>query len=189
MGRWDDAFGRIEHARQRDPLSVETNEGLGAMYYWAGRLEEATTQLKKTLELEPNSVSTHDMLAEVYSRRGLQAEAVAEMRRAFVLNGDEDSANALEQDFKALGFELVVRRLHQATLANLEQKASERYVSPFYIAAAHAKLGEKDEAFAWLEKAFAERSAWLVNLNVDPDLDTLRSDPRLAALVKRIGLP
>jgi Tfp pilus assembly protein PilF len=189
MGRWEEAFAQIKRASEGDPLSVETNEGLAGTYYWAGRLEEATAQLQKTLEIEPNSVSTRHLLAEVYARRGLQREAIEEMRRAFVLSGDEESAEALAQDFRSLGFEQVIRGLNEATLDHLKESARESYVSPFSFAVTYAKLGERDQAFAWLEKAHAERSPWLVHLKVDPELESLRSDPRFADLAKRIGLP
>lgn len=111
------------------------------------------------------------------------------MRRAFLLSGDDESAEALAQDFKAFGFEHVVRRLNQATLGHLKEKAKEHYVSPFSFAVVYAKLGEKDQGFAWLDRAAAERSPWLTVIKTDPDFDNLRSDPRFAELTRRIGLP
>ena len=73
-------------------------------------------------------------------------------------------------------------------LLELEEAAEQRYVSPYDIATIYAALGEKDQAFAWLEKAYEERSGWLAYLQVNPILDNLRPDPRFASLVRRIGL-
>ena len=86
------------------------------------------------------------------------------------------------------GFERVMRQLNQATLDGLKEDARTRYVSPFYFAVAYSRLGDKDEAFAWLEKAAVERSPWVTYIKGDPDFDGVRSDPRFTALLKRIGL-
>jgi tetratricopeptide (TPR) repeat protein len=74
-------------------------------------------------------------------------------------------------------------------LSKLEELSKQRYVSPADIGVLHGDLGEKDEAFQWLEKAYEERSNFLINLKVDPVFDSLRSDPRFAALLARMGLP
>ncbi len=74
-------------------------------------------------------------------------------------------------------------------LAQLQELSSELFVSPYHIAVIYAGLGQKDQALAWLEKAYAERDGSLVLLRVDPGLDSLRSDPRYADLVRRVGLP
>ena len=82
-----------------------------------------------------------------------------------------------------------MRGIYRGFLDALNEKAKQGYVSPAEFAVAYARLGDKDQAFAWLEKAYAERSPWLGFLKSDPDFDNLRSDPRFAELVKRIGLP
>ena len=82
-----------------------------------------------------------------------------------------------------------MRALYQGFLDSLNESAKQGYVSPVSFAVVCAKLGDKDQAFAWLDKAYAERSPWLAYLSSDPDFDNLRSDPRFAALTKRIGLP
>jgi serine/threonine-protein kinase len=189
MGRWDEAPAQMKLARSSDPLSVGTNEGLAATYYWARRYDEAIAQLKEFLEIEPNAVSTHDLLAAVYARKGMHKEAMAELRQTFVLNGDKEGAEALGQDFETLGFDRVMRQVNQVTLRGLKESAKDGYVSPFFFATIYAKLGEKDQAFAWLNKAAAERSPWVTNIKTDPEFDGLRSDPRFTELLKLIGLP
>ena len=189
LRRWDEAIAQMKRAQELDPLGVETNKGLGGAFYWAGRYDQAIEQLKKTLEIDPGNGGVHDLLSSVYARKGLYPEAIAEQLQAFVLNGDEETAEALKQDFEKLGFERVMRQLNQDTLDGLNEGARKGYVSPIGFALNYAKLGQKDEAFAWLERAFAERSPWLTYVKGDPDFDSLRTDPRFPALLKRIGLP
>lgn len=71
----------------------------------------------------------------------------------------------------------------------LKERSKQSHVSSFEFVLVHVALGQKDQAFAWLEKAFEERNSWLPFLKVEPMLDGLRSDPRFADLVRRIGLP
>ena len=74
-------------------------------------------------------------------------------------------------------------------IAELKEKAKERYVPPFWIAAIYVGLDEKDEAFAWLEKAYQDREWWLVWIKMDPKMDSLRSDARFIDLMRRVGFP
>jgi hypothetical protein len=74
-------------------------------------------------------------------------------------------------------------------LHELLQRSAQQYVSPYSIALLYVGLDQKDEALQWLEKAYAERSVRLINIAVHPRFASLRSDPRFAALVQRIGLP
>ena len=73
-------------------------------------------------------------------------------------------------------------------IARLQEQSARQYVPAFNIALIYAGLGENDLAFEWLDRAFDERSSWLVSLNVEPMLDSLRPDARFAALLRRIGL-
>jgi len=77
----------------------------------------------------------------------------------------------------------------RAVLEGLRQLSSTRYVSPYSVALVHAGLGDRDQALAWLDKAYAERSDYMPYLKLEPMLDSLRSDPRFGALVRRVGLP
>jgi len=189
LGRWDEAIAEMKRAMEVDPLGVETNKGLAYTYYWARRYDEAIEQCKKTLEIDANYGPAHELLAEVYGRKGMYKEAIAEEQRVLVLAGDNEGAEAMAQDFARLGYEPTMRSLYQGSLDSLKEALKERYVSPISFAIGYAKLGDKNEAFAWLEKAYAERSPWLTLLKADPDFDNLRSDPRFAEIVRRVGLP
>jgi TolB-like protein len=189
LGRWDEAIAEMKRAQELDPVGVETSQGLGATYYQARRYDEAIEQFKKTLELDPRHVRVHQLLAEVYARKGMHKEAIACWQQIFILSGDEEGARMMGEDFEAGGYEEVMRSLYRGVLDSLTESAKHGYVSPVSFAVAHAKLNEKDQAFTWLEKCYAERTGGLPYVKADPDFDNLRSDPRFPALMRRIGLP
>ncbi len=186
MGRWDEAIAEGKRAQELDPLSVETNRGLGSIFYWAGRNDEAIRQFRKTIELDPKDARLHDHLAEVYSRKGMYREAIAERQEYLSLSGDEEAAQELGRDFADSGYHQAMKALYRKTLAFMDEAAKYAYVSSIHFAVLHAQLGEKEKAFVWLEKAFEERQPWLGQLEFDPQFESLRSDPRFAALVRRI---
>ena len=189
LGHFDEAIARMKKAEGLDPLSVETTRSLGITYYWAHRYDEAIPQLKKALELAPQDAQNHEALADVYARQGRFKEAIAAEQQAFLLAGDQEGALALGQDFESIGFERVMRQLQQATLDGFKENAKSAYVSPFNFALIYAKLGDRNQAFGFLDKAFEERSPWLTYIKTDPAFDPLRAYPRFAQLLRRIGLP
>jgi serine/threonine protein kinase/tetratricopeptide (TPR) repeat protein len=185
-GQWEEAIEAGKRARELDPLSIETNRTLGSIFYWAGRYDEAIRQYKKTIELDPNDARVHDFLADAYAREKMDREAIAEEQKYLVLSGDEDSAEALGRDFASSGYKEAMHALYRKTLAFTEEAAQRVYVSPLQFAVLYAQLGEKERAFAFLEKAFEERQPWLNVLKNDPQFEPLRSDPRFADMVRRI---
>jgi TolB-like protein/Tfp pilus assembly protein PilF len=189
LGRFEEAILRMKKSEEISPLSVDWSRGLAASYYWAHRYDEAIAQARKTLALAPKDAQTHDLLADVYGHKGLQKEAIAELQQWLALGGDPEGAEAFGHDFESLGYERALRQLNLGILGGLNAQAQTEWVSPVRFAIMHAKLGDADEAFVWLNKAFDERAPWLTNLKTDPAFDPLRSDPRFAALVKKIGLP
>jgi serine/threonine-protein kinase len=189
MGRWEEAIAESKRAQELDPLSVETNLSLGSKYYWARRYDEAIEQYRKTLELDPKHPLAHDYLADAYARKGAYTEAIAEEQKYLSLSGDEEGAAALGRDFAAFGYDKAVRNQYQKNLDQLKAVSKQGYVSPMYFVFTYARLGEKDQAFAWLEKAYDEHQPWLAYLKTDPQFDPLRADPRFADLVRRVGLP
>jgi TolB-like protein/Tfp pilus assembly protein PilF len=186
MSRWEEAIAEGRHAQELDPLSVETNRALGSVFYWAGRNEEAFNQYRKTIELDPKDARLHGHLADVYARKSMYPEAIAEQQKYLSLSGDEEAAQDLGRDFASSGYHAAMKALYGKTLAFLEEAAKYAYVSPVHFAVLHAQLGENDQAFAWLEKAFEERQPWLGQLKVDPQFEPLRSDPRFGELIRRV---
>jgi len=115
----------------------------------------------------------------------MHPEAIAALRAAL------DSVGQKPEIEGELGHALAVAGRHaeaRAMLSNLRELSATRYVSPYSVALVHAGLGDRDEALAWLDKAYAERSDYMAYLKLEPMLDSLRSDRRFAALVERVGL-
>ena len=186
-GRWEEAIAEEKRAEELDPLSIETSRSVGSTFFWAGRYDEAIRQFKKAIELDPNEPRAHDLLADGYSRKKMYREAIAEEQKYLVLSGDEDGAQDLGRDFVAKGYREAMQALYRKTLVLTEQAARQVYVSPVQFAILYAQLGEKEQAFALLQKAFEERQPSLNVLLTDPQFEPLRSDPRLAQLARRVA--
>jgi TolB-like protein/Tfp pilus assembly protein PilF len=184
----DEAIAEVRRALELDPLSLIINRTLGDMFLFARRYDEAKEQYRKTIEIDPNWYSAHQLLGTVYEAKGMYGEAVAEYSKAQELGlgggTKQDSAESLDAYAKR-GWKGYL----EYALTRRKERSTQSYVSPYAMAALYARLDEKDEAFAWLEKAYQERHYRLLHLRVDPQLDNLRSDPRFDAMVKRMNFP
>jgi TolB-like protein/Tfp pilus assembly protein PilF/predicted Ser/Thr protein kinase len=183
LGRHSEAIAEINKAHELDPLSLIINQGVGGKYLYARRYDEAMAQFHRTLELYPHFPPTHQRLGWCYAQKHMYDEAIAEMQKAVELSGNST------QMIAALGWAYAAagrRDMAQGIVAELERRSTESYVDPYFVATIFAALGEKDEAFALLNKACEERSYWMPWINIDPQLDNLRSDSRLEALVQRV---
>lgn len=189
LGRFEEAITEAKRALELDPLWFETNIGLGATYFWAGEYDQAIEQYKKTIYLDPNFPHAHDFLADVYARKGMYKEAIEEEQRYLDLMGDKEGGEMLLREFEAYGYAKARQLQFQRALDLYKETAKHEYVSPMAFAAIYAFLNQKDEAFVWLEKAYAEKSPALTYIKTDPEFENLRSDPRFAKLLQRIGLP
>jgi serine/threonine-protein kinase len=185
LGRFDEAQVEMERARELNPVSPLLNTALGYRAYYAGNNTAAIEQLQKTLSADANFIAAHVFLGHAYEQAHMNSEAVAEMRKAFELSeGNSNEMAALARSLALAHQEAEARKL----LAALTERSSQTYVQPVGIALLHAALGEKDRAFEWLEKAYADRSVSLVYLKVDPAFAPLRSDAHFQDLLKRLGL-
>ena len=185
-GRPEDAFREIQLARQPDPLSLPVNSDLGFHYYYTGRYPEAVKQLKFVLELNKDFPPARLWLGRTYQELGRLDDALAEFQHV------EEKLPEWPVSIAARGFVAgVAGRTNDAqnTLVELRRLAGEKFVTSYGVALVHAGLGQRDSAFVWLNKAFDERSHWLVWLRLDPRWKGLRSDPRFAELVGRVGFP
>jgi len=185
-GRPDEAIAEGKRAVQIDPVSSETNAYLGIDYLYARRYGEAIDQLRKTIELDRNYWYAHNLLGRTYEASGKLPEAIAEFQRAVELEG------GVAENWCNLGhaYALAGKRVEaEKIIARLQELPAHTYVPPYNMATIYAGLGEKDQAFAWLDRAYQERSDNLVLfIKVDPQIDNLRSDPRFANLLGRIRL-
>ena len=184
--RFEESFEEIERARQLDPLNLMIDTDVGLSMYWAGRYDRAIAQLRQTLELEPSFYLTHFYLGLALTRKGLLDPAVAELRTAMRL--EPDDPNPIMLYGYACG--RAGRRPEALrTLEDLRALSARRFVPAFAIAAVYVGLDDREKAFEWLERAYEERSGWLVYLGVERAFDPLRLDPRFQDLIRRIRLP
>ena len=182
-GRREEAFQKINRALELEPTSVLFNATLGFLYHWARQYDEAVEQLQKTIKMDSAHWLSHYWLAQVYTKKGMHSEALTAAQKARELSGDIGSLWVLGYVYAAAG-----RRTEAEQQINQLLKLSkQRYVPPYDIAAIYAALGDKDQAFAWLEKADEDQSRGMDFLNVNPVFETLHADPRFGALTKRLG--
>jgi len=179
-----DGMAEAKRAQQLDPLSAVIAANVGNHYYVRGDLNAASEEYKKAIELNPNLGLARSFLGLTYLKQGREQEAMVELQK-----GVEATGRA-SQELGALGYGYGVmgkRAEAVAVLRELEEKYARRESPGLYLAEVYAGLGEKDQAFAWLEKDFQARSSLLNLLNFFP-LDPLRDDPRYADLLRRVGL-
>jgi tetratricopeptide (TPR) repeat protein len=185
QGRWEEAITELTRARELDPLTPWVSTNLAYFYYLARRYDEAITQLRKIIETDPNFPVAHYTLGLAYEQKGMFAEAIAECNQARLLDPKLPFLlSYLGHAYAVSGKRDEARRM----LEELKKSAKQTYVDLYYVAIIYVGLGETDQAFAWLEKAYQERSENLLALKVDPVFDSLRSDPRFADLLRRLNL-
>jgi eukaryotic-like serine/threonine-protein kinase len=190
MGRFDEGVAEGRRAQELDPLSQHIVGFLGYEYLAAGRYDESIAQFEKAIELDPTATWLHAELGWVYSRKGMYAQAIAEHERM----GMQAYAVSSENQVIASGLGWVYGRGGKRSdalriLQKFNELSSQTYVDFYQVGAIYAGLGDKDRAFESLEKGYAERSGGMPYLKADPFWDNLRSDPRYADLLRRMGLP
>ncbi len=186
MKRFDEGIRENELGRKLDPFSGEANGLLGQSLYFARQYDRAIEQLRTTIELLGNQWWLHELLGWAYEAKALLPQAIAEFQKARQIEPNiAEPLASLGRAYALSGRVEEARRV----LAQLQELSDRIHVPPYNIATIYAALGEKDRAIAELEKAYQERSWYLVWLGLDPQLDNLRSDPRFQDLVRRVGLP
>ncbi len=185
MGQFDEASAEIKRAEELDPLSVEYMVAAADVYKDARRYDQAIEQCRRALEMDRNYGEAYLFLGQAYEYKGMYEEAIAEYQKAAGLIGNiPEIAASLGHAYAVSG----KRDEAQKVIADLKELSNRRYVDPSLIAVIYAGLGENDQAFHWLEKAYEDRSGFLVHAKVEPIFDDLRSDPRFTDLLRRVGL-
>jgi serine/threonine protein kinase/tetratricopeptide (TPR) repeat protein len=184
LGRTDEAITEMQKAQQLDPLSAEISAFVGLSLYWSRQYRPAIDQLQKSLELDPNAWFTRILLGWAYLQNHQVAEALGQIQRARELDDNAWTLADLGHAYAVSANPAEARRI----LIKLEELSKRRYVSKYFVARIYAGLGENDRAFQWMEKAFEDRDESETWLKVDPMMDELRSDPRYADLLRRLGL-
>jgi serine/threonine protein kinase/lipoprotein NlpI len=183
MGRHEQAIAEIKRARELDPLSSPVNATVGYIFFSARQYDQAIEELKKTLEMDQDYAYTHLFLGFTYAAKGMFAEAINAYQEAIRLGLDSPSTQIhLGAAYARAG----ERGRAQEILTRLQ--TSKEYVSPGQLATLYVAQGDREQAFTLLEKAYQEHDQQLQYLGVDPALDPLRSDPRFADLLRRVGL-
>lgn len=185
MGRPNEAVAHVRVVLQVNPVSLWAIDTLSAQLYWARRYDEAVEQARKSVEMDPNRVAGHLWLGLALEQKHDFPESIARLEKAVELSHDK-SGMAFVAHARALsGDKAGARKI----LGDLEQRSNREYVSPWWMAIVYPDLGDKEEAFFWLEKAYRGREHDLVFSKVWPMFDSLRMDPRYKDLVRRVGLP
>ena len=187
-GREQEALAEIIRAHQLDPLSPVVSSKVGVVHLYARRYDEAIAVCKKLASENPTFAMTHYVLSGAYRAKRMYPQAIEEAKTYGLLSGDRnesDFASAVEQGFRSEGWKGALTR----GIETLQAQRKTGYSSGYRIAALYAELGDKDQAFRWLNTAYQERDWRLVLLKTHFVLDPLRSDPRFAELVRKVGLP
>jgi TolB-like protein/DNA-binding winged helix-turn-helix (wHTH) protein/Tfp pilus assembly protein PilF len=188
VGRFEEGIAEARRARDLDPLSLPVNNALAGRLLVAGEVDEALQQLRETLEMNPHFAPAHQTLGWAYLNKGKHEEAIQEFQRALQLSGTDDKDIMLDLGFAyaAAGNQEEARKI----LAELKKLHERGLVPSGSIAILYGALGELNEAFAWLEKAYDERDPELTYLKVPGRrFEPLRHDARFQQLVHRVGLP
>jgi TolB-like protein/predicted Ser/Thr protein kinase len=187
-GRQQEALAEANRAYQLDPLSPIIGYRVGAIHIWARQYDEAIVVCNKLANENPTFAVAHFCLARAYWGKRMYPEVIEEWKafgQLFGAQTQSDFASAMEQGFRSAGWKGALAKAIEVRQA--QRKTG--YSSAYEIATLYADSGDKDQAFRWLDTAYQERDRLLPGLKADFLFDSLRSDPRFAELVRKVGLP
>ncbi|RMI15609.1 MAG: hypothetical protein D6681_04010 [Calditrichaeota bacterium] len=184
IGQFEESLREIHYAEELDPLSPIIATDVVEKLYYARRFREAIDYSHRALAFHGQFFPLHYFMGLSYLQAGEVGEAVHCFRNALKYSGGHPGMlSALAYAYGVQGQVDSTRYL----LARLQALSRQQYISPYYLGMIHSALGEMDRAFAYLEKAYQERTNWLVFIRVDPLFDPLRDDPRYRRLLEKIG--
>ena len=184
-GQFDEARAERKRSLEIDPLSPRFNMAAGATLYFARQTDEAIAQLEKTISLEPRYDESYIYLGQAFEQKKMFAQAIATFQKGLT------QAERSPQLVAALGHAYALngeRGKALKSLDELREMSKSQYVSPYLFAVVYLGLDDQDQTFIWLEKAFQDRSFFLIWLKVEPLFDNLRGDSRFQDLMRRVGL-
>jgi TolB-like protein/DNA-binding winged helix-turn-helix (wHTH) protein/Tfp pilus assembly protein PilF len=187
MGRFDEAISEANRAQELDPLSLITNWNVAVVLFFVGQHDRALEKCQRVLEMDPNYERAHQTLGQIYLKKGLYKEAIAEIQtRAQLSKYSVWDFSLLALAHAESGDEAKARKLFAQAL---REKPKEGDAHEMLFARVYLALGDKEETFKWLEKAYEHRDWQLVQLQVAPPWDSVRSDPRFQDLIRRMAFP
>jgi TolB-like protein/Tfp pilus assembly protein PilF len=186
--RHDEAIPHLRRAIELDPLNLQYQCNLGQVLANAGQVDAALEQLKKALEMDPNFSYAHVELRQIYRDAGKYDLAMEEWKKYAALNNDPEEV-AIAQDVAAVYAKSGAKAALAREVELRKQLAERRYADPSEIAYLYAALGDKEQTFAWLDKALAEKSGGLEPVKIVRALNQWHSDPRYVDLLNQLGLP
>lgn len=186
MGRIDEAIAKVKQALELEPLDLNMGANLAWLYLFARKYDLAVEQARKVYEMEPTFPVGRWMLGETYALSGMYDESIAINEQT--LKTDPTSQFALRN----IGFAYARsgrRREAEEIVQRFKDLRKTQYVLSYRFASLYAALGDRDQAFIELDRAYDERDWQLQRIKVDPFWDSLRDDPRFKELLKRMNLP
>jgi tetratricopeptide (TPR) repeat protein len=180
LGRFDEALQLNGRAIELDPLNADSWEFLAETKFFMGQLEQAAADFKKAIELNLDVVAAHIWLSQIYVMQGRPQDALPQIE---LVHYDPVRAFLYPIEYYALG------RKKESDAALRELIAKYHASAAYQTAEIYAFRNQPDEAFEWLDRAYAQRDSGLIGTKVDPLLKSLHNDPRFAALLKKLNLP
>jgi tetratricopeptide (TPR) repeat protein len=167
------------------PASVVLSDDLGQAYYLAHRFDDASRQAQKSLEMDANHYGIFVLLAQLNEAKGMHDASIEQCQKAIDLVGRTSMVlSLLGHAYAESG-----RRDEAIKIINeLNERAKNEYISPYDLAIIYVGLRDKDRTLEQLARAYEDRAGWIININVDPMFDPIRSEPRFVELVRRMKL-
>jgi eukaryotic-like serine/threonine-protein kinase len=186
LGRFEEALVLANRAAELDPASPSASHLLAVQYFMARKFDQAIQECRRTLVMAPDLFLLYVVLAQAYAGKGMYREAMAELDKAPAMCRNIPSVAGIRGYVHGL---LGERSEALQIIEQFKAISKQRYMPGFYIALIYAGLGDNGQAFAWLEKSVEERFVRLAYLAREPLWDPIRSDPRFAGIVRRVGIP
>jgi tetratricopeptide (TPR) repeat protein len=185
LGRLDEAIAEGKRSLELEPLNLNHGANLSGVYFYARQYDRALDHAKQVFDLDSKFIVGRWALSQAYIAKGMYAEAIELNEQAL----KADPTNQVYLRFAGYGYAKAGRRREaEEIIGRFREVAKTQYVMSYHVALIYAALGDKDKAFAELEKAYEEHDYLLPRIKVEPFLDPLRDDPRFSDLVRRLGL-
>jgi len=182
-GKLEESIREGRRGIELDPVSAPANFMVSQSLYEARRYDEAISQLHKSLDLEPRFWPAHVYLGKTLAEQGQFPEALEELKKAGKFTAEPDATMGYIYGRMGRGADA------HKVLKDLQIQSKSVYIAPSNFVKVYIGLGDKEQAFAWLEKGYQQHDFWLTFLTHEPVYDSLRSDPRFQELVRRVGFP